>query len=325
MASLSPINSAHHPVRSISLPSRSHPNSLKVEAQLTKLRTWESSTNPLRAETIQMSLTKLAELFNCIQDLIHSPLTQQAFHHQHLSHVEGAIEGSVGLLDVCSTVRDLFLTMKEHVQDMQSLLRRRGARDLSIESNVLAYVSFRKKTTKEITRSIRTLKRTASNVNGSYHSSTEVDNQQYSYVIEVINEARAIAISIFRSLVLFLSMPEVKKNTGGWSLISKLIRSGLLASDKGQKIFNEVGNVDIALCSIQGQMRKNDAKIDVQEVQRRLETLDVCINGFNAKLDCIFRCLIQNRVSLLNLVTPWNFVRRTCHGIHILKDTSMYK
>jgi hypothetical protein len=30
-------------------------------------------------------------------------------------------------------------------------------------------------------------------------------------------------------------------------------------------------------------------------------------------------------VSLLNLVTPWNFVRRTCHGIHILKDTSMYK
>jgi hypothetical protein len=251
-----------------------------------------------------MSLTKLAELFNCIQDLIHSPLTQQAFHHQHLSHVEGAIEGSVGLLDVCSTVRDLFLTMKEHVQDMQSLLRRRGARDLSIESNVLAYVSFRKKTTKEITRSIRTLKRTASNVNGSYHSSTEVDNQQYSYVIEVINEARAIAISIFRSLVLFLSMPEVKKNTGGWSLISKLIRSGLLASEKGQKIFNEVGNVDIALCSIQGQMRKNDAKIDVQEVQRRLETLDVCINGFNAKLDCIFRCLIQNRVSLLNLVTP---------------------
>jgi len=302
MASLSPINSAHHPVRSTSLPSRSHPNSLKVEAQLTKLRTWESSTNPLRAETIQMSLTKLAELFNCIQDLIHSPLTQQAFHHQHLSQVEGAIEGSVGLLDVCSTVRDLFLTMKEHVQDMQSLLRRRGARDLSIESNVLAYVSFRKKTKKEITRSIRALKRSESNVNGSYHPSTEVDNQQ-SYVIEVINEARAIAISIFRSLVLFLSMPEVK-NTGGWSLISKLIRSGLLASDKSQKIFNEVGNVDIALCSIQGQMRKNDAKVDVQEVQRRLEALDACINGFNAKLDCIFRCLIQNRVSLLNLATP---------------------
>ncbi|KAJ6916538.1 hypothetical protein NC652_019058 [Populus alba x Populus x berolinensis] len=64
MASLSPMKSI--PVRSISLPSRSHPNSLKIEAQLTKLRAWESSTNPLSADTIQMSLTKLAELFNCI-------------------------------------------------------------------------------------------------------------------------------------------------------------------------------------------------------------------------------------------------------------------
>ncbi|KAJ6353395.1 hypothetical protein OIU76_002416 [Salix suchowensis] len=302
MASLSPPNPAL-PVRSISLPSTSHPNSLKVEAQLTKLRSWDSSANPLKAETIQTSLTKLAELFNSIQDLVHSPLTQQAFHPHHSSQVDEAIEGSVGLLDVCGTVRDLFMAMKEHVQGMQSLLRRRGARDSSIESSILAYVSFRKKTKKEIAKSIRTLKRNETKVNGSHRRSTVVDDQQ-SYVIEVINEARAIAISIFRSLVSFLSMPEVERNAGGWSMISKLTRVGMLASDKGQKTFNEVGNVDVALCSIQGQVRKKDAKVDVQEVQRRLEKLDECINGFNANLDCIFKSLIQNRVSLLNLVTP---------------------
>ncbi|CAK7355593.1 unnamed protein product [Dovyalis caffra] len=302
MASLSPIKSI--PLRSISLPSRSHLNSLKIEAQLTKLKAWESSTNPLAAETIRMSLTKLAELFNCIQELINSPLTQQAFHHQHLSQVEEALEGSVGLLDVCSMVRDLFLTMKEHVQDLQSTLRRRGARDSSIESNVHSYISFRKKTKREITKSIRTLKIMESSVNRSYRLNGDVDNH-LSYVIEVIREARATTISIFRSLVLFLSIPEGKTNTtGGWSMISKLIRSGLLASDKGQKNFNEVGTVDVALCSIHGKIRKNDAKVDVQEVQRRLETLDLCINGFDAKLDCMFRCLIQSRVSLLNLVTP---------------------
>ncbi|KAJ6305175.1 hypothetical protein OIU78_020672 [Salix suchowensis] len=89
-------------------------------------------------------------------------------------------------------------------------------------------------------------------------------------------------------------MPEVERNAGGWSMISKLTRVGMLASDKGQKTFNEVGNVDIALCSIQGQVRKKDAKVDVQEVQRRLEKLDECINGFNANLDCIFKSLIQN-------------------------------
>ncbi|KAJ6736927.1 SELECTION/UPKEEP OF INTRAEPITHELIAL T-CELLS PROTEIN [Salix viminalis] len=304
MANLSPPNPAL-PVRSISLPSTSHPNSVKVEAQLTKLRSWDSSANPLKAETIQTSLTKLAELFNSIQDLVHSPLSQQAFHPHHSSQVEEAIEGSVGLLDVCGTVRDLFMAMKEHVQGMQSLLRRRGARDSSIESSILAYVSFRKKTKKEIAKSIRTLKRTETKVNGSYRRRSTVVEDQQPYVIEVINEARAIAISIFRSLVSFLSMPEVaEKNAGGWSMISKLTRVGMLASDKGQKTFNEVGNVDVALCSIQGQVRKKDAKVDVQEVQRRLEKLDECINGFNANLDCIFKSLIQIRVSLLNLVTP---------------------
>ncbi|KAJ6907725.1 hypothetical protein NC651_018227 [Populus alba x Populus x berolinensis] len=302
MASLSPIKSI--PVRSISLPSRSHPNSLKIEAQLTKLRAWESSTNPLSADTIQMSLTKLSELFNCIQELIHSPLTQQAFHHQHLSQVEEALEGSVALLDVLSRVRDLFLTMKGHVQELQSVIRRRGARDSSMGSNVHAYISFRKKTKKEITKSIRILKRMEIfNVNGSYRPGRDVDNH-LSYVIEVIREARAVTISISRSLLLFLSMPEMKTNTGGWSIISKLMLSGLLASDRSQKTFNEVENVDIALCSLQGQIRKNDAKVDVQEVQRRFETLDACINCFDAKLDRMFRCLIQNRLSLLNLVSP---------------------
>ena len=302
MASLSPIKSI--PVRSISLPSRSHPNSLKIEAQLTKLRAWESSTNPLSADTIQMSLTRLAELFNCIQELIHSPLTQQAFHHQHLSQVEEALEGSVALLDVLSRVRDLFLTMKGHVQELQSVIRRRGARDSSMGSNVHAYISFRKKTKKEITKSIRILKRMEIfNVNGSYRPGRDVDNH-LSYLIEVIREARAVTSSISRSLLLFLSMPEMKTNTGGWSIISKLMLSGLLASDRSQKTFNEVENVDIALCSLQGQIRKNDAKVDVQEVQRRFETLDACINCFDAKLDRMFRCLIQNRLSLLNLVSP---------------------
>ncbi|KAG5245461.1 Selection and upkeep of intraepithelial T-cell protein [Salix suchowensis] len=253
MASLSPPNPAL-PVRSISLPSTSHPNSLKVEAQLTKLRSWDSSANPLKAETIQTSLTKLAELFNSIQDLVHSPLTQQAFHPHHSSQVDEAIEGSVGLLDVCGTVRDLFMAMKEHVQGMQSLLRRRGARDSSIESSILAYVSFRKKTKKEI-------------------ANTVVDDQQ-SYVIEVINEARAIAISIFRSLVSFLSMPEVERNAGGWSMISKLTRIGMLASDKGQKTFNE-----------------------------KLEALLTSIEDLESCLERVFRILIKTRSSLLNLIS----------------------
>ncbi|XP_025013576.2 uncharacterized protein LOC112535283 [Ricinus communis] len=301
MAGLSTMNnnSVHIPVRSISLPSRLHPNSLKIEAGLTRLKS-ASSLNPLGVETLQTGLTRLAELFICIDELTHSPQTQQSLHHHHLNQVEDVLDGSIGLIDVCSTARDMFLTMQEHIQDLQSALRRRG-KDSSIESNVQAYVSFRKRARKDIANSIRTLKRLEKK---TVSSPTSYEEHHSSYLIKVMKEVHAIAIGLFQSVMLFLSLPITKTSTGGWPLISKLIRSGFLGSDKDQKIFNEVGRVDIALFSILGQIRKENARFDVQEMQERLKTLAASTQGIEAKLDCVFRCLIQNRVSLLNLVTP---------------------
>ncbi len=95
-----------------------------IGAELNKLKTWElsslSSTTPLGAETIQMGLVRLAELYICVVELIHSPLTQQALHNHHGKLAEEALDLSVELLDACGTARDLFLIMKEHVQELQS-------------------------------------------------------------------------------------------------------------------------------------------------------------------------------------------------------------
>lgn len=295
------MNSVHSHVRSISLPSRLHPNSLKIEAELTNLKSSASNSNCLHAETIQLGLTKLAELFICIEELTHSPQNQQAYHRQLFEEV---LDGSVELVDVCSTARDLFFTMQEHIRDLQSALRRRGKDSSSIESNVQAYISFRKRAKKQVTKSLATLKKLESN---SLSFLPTLDEEQHlSYVVKVIREAHAIAVTMFRSVMLFLSPLAAKTNIVGWSLISKLIRPGSLAySDKGEKIFNEVEKVDVSVCCIHGKIRKNsEAKIDLQQVQDRLETLAVSINDVEAKLNCLFRCLIQNRVSLLNLVTP---------------------
>ena len=118
----------HQPVRSISLPSRLHPNSQKIEAQLSKLKTWElSSTSmgiPLGSETIQVGLTGLAELYNSIKELIRSPLTQQTLlQHQSRKLVEETLDGSIGLLDACGTARDLLLNMKKHVQASKAVFK----------------------------------------------------------------------------------------------------------------------------------------------------------------------------------------------------------
>lgn len=300
------MNSVHIPVRSISLPSRLHPNSLKIETELNKLKSRQilssdSTTNSLGAESIQLGVTKLADLFISIEELTHSPQTQQAFHPQNLNEVEEVLDGSVGLIDICSTARDMLMAMQEHIRDLQSALRRKGKDSSSIESDVQTYISFRKRAKKDITKCLATLKKLE---NSALSCPTLNEEHHLSYVIKLIKETHAVAVTIFRSVMLFLAPPVTKTSIFGWSLISKLTRSGLLASDRGEKIFNEVGRVDITLCSIHGQIKKNnDAEFVVQQVKERLKTLGVSIQDLECKLNCLFRCIIQNRVSLLNLAT----------------------
>ncbi|KAA8532050.1 hypothetical protein F0562_006808 [Nyssa sinensis] len=246
-----------------------------------------STAVPLSADTIQTGLIGLAKLYNCVEELVHSPLTQQALlQHQHRILVEEALEGSAGLLDSCSVARDLLLMMKEHVQDLQSVLRRKGG-DLSIGSNISGYICFRKKLIKkDIAKILRALKQ-MENKMGS--SALLDENHHLSMVIGVLREVTAVTICVFRSFLLFLSDSNLRTKPSGWSLISKLMPTRSVASERNPKIFNEVGRVDSALHSLHGCIQSNDAKVDVQMVRRRLETLDASIESLEAVLDCLFR------------------------------------
>lgn len=279
------------PVRSISLPSRLNPISKKIESELNKLRTCKTSS-PLGSDSLLINLSGIAEVFNSVEELVHSQLTQKALNHQHCKIlVEETLDGSVSLLDSCGNARDLLLTMKEHVQNLQSALRRRNSR---IESNVHAYICFRKKAKKNVAKSLRDLKKMESKF-GCFLHLLDVDYNVL-IVIKLLRELSAVTISMFQSLFVFLSMPV----TNRWSLVSKLKAVTFSASEKEQKIYSEVGTVDAALYSL----HKSDAKTDVKIVQLRLETLDCSITGLEAGMERLFRCLLQHRVSLLNLLTP---------------------
>ncbi|KAF8405501.1 hypothetical protein HHK36_010408 [Tetracentron sinense] len=242
----------------------------------------------------------LAEFYNCVDDLIHLPLTQQAFvHHKHEKLVKEVLDGSVKLLDVCGTARDILLMMSERVQDLRSTLRRRSGRESSMENKIDTYICFRKKVKKDIGKCLVALKQMAN----KFGSSRLLDlDQHLSVVVKVLREVSIITISIFQSLLAFISAPS-KKKWSRWSLISKLVHTGSVACEGRQDNINEVESVDAALYSLHGRIRNKNSMVNMQTAQKRLETLEVSIGGFEAGLECIFRRLIQTRVTLLNILT----------------------
>lgn len=302
MEAISTLPCTHQPLRSISLPTRVHPSSQRVETRLNHLKQHHSqpvsSTICLDADTIQSDLVVLAEFYNCMEELLHSPQTKQALvHYQNGELVEDAQCGSVTLLDACGAARDLLLALKEHVQSLQSAMRRRRRGDSSIESSIYAYESFRKKAKKEIAKQLGAMKRME---NKTHCFSPLGQDQCVTFLASILRDASTITISIFRSLLLFLSMPGLRAK--GSSLISKIKCTRLFSSEKDHKNNNEVADLNAAMCTLLGRGKNSDSKAELQGALKVLETLNVSIDGLEGALDCIFRCLVQNRVSFLNML-----------------------
>ncbi|KAL0360456.1 UNVERIFIED_CONTAM: hypothetical protein Sradi_3730100 [Sesamum radiatum] len=276
--------------RSISLPSRLHPiNSTGFEAdQLQKLKSCVSKAVPVTSESIQSGLLGLAELYNSVQELTQSPATKQSLvlqHQQDGKSVEVALEGSVELLDSCSTIRELVQMMRENVQALQSAFRRKGL-DSSIQNDINSYFCFRKKMNKCIAKNLKKLK----NLEIKNGSNLSLDADQ-SFIRE-LREVAALNAAVLKSVLMFLSWPTAKN--GGWNLVSRLMLNKSMASVKEHSIVTEVGCVDLALNS-------NNSK--VVDVQRSLQNLDACVEGIEVGLERLYRQLLQSRVTLLNILT----------------------
>ncbi|XP_055802903.1 uncharacterized protein LOC129872074 [Solanum dulcamara] len=277
------------PIRSISLPTRLHPNGLKIEDELNRLKNSETSSHS--EETIQAGIVGLVELYNSFQELIQCPNTQKTLvQHQNGAFVEEALEGSLELLDSCATIRNLFCTIKEQVQHLQSALRRKGG-DSSIERDIGNYYILRKKMKKEIGKNLRKLK----------HMENRVGSSLFLDIEQHLRQVTGITISVFKALLVFLSCQDTKIKPRGWSMISKLMITKS-ASCQSSQFFNDLGNVDVALGDLREEIKSSDAKVDVNIAQRRLQMLDDNIKGFEAGLESLYKQLIQTRVSFLNVL-----------------------
>ncbi|KAI3941570.1 hypothetical protein MKW92_002420 [Papaver armeniacum] len=297
-------------VRSISLPARFHPSTYRIEEELNNLKSWEidaTSSRHLNAESIESGLSGLKNLYECVEDVLQLPFTHKHA-RKHTSDqddklVDEVLDGSVKLLDVCDTSRNILVQMKENSRELQYGLRRRGGDQSTAESSVDAYVSCRKKLRKDMVKCIGVLKRMESKFTSYIPLSLDHQNNHLVVVVRVLREVSSITILIFKSLLSFLT-PSSMNPISKWALVSKLLqqKGTLVSSNKEEQddmIDNEVESVDVALHNLS--VRKNSISTKNLEVlQKRLNVLEGKMESLENGVECMFKCLIKTRVSLLN-------------------------
>ncbi|XVF62264.1 hypothetical protein PTKIN_Ptkin08bG0203400 [Pterospermum kingtungense] len=144
----------YYGVRSVSFPGRSHPSTLRMEEELNKLRCWQGASSSSNTETLCTSLFGLSKLYICMEDPLNLPLTQQASAQSHNEKWGNELlDCSLKHLDLCGSTREVILSMKQSARELQSALRRSKGGELSIESNINAYICSRKTMKKEIANS----------------------------------------------------------------------------------------------------------------------------------------------------------------------------
>jgi len=282
--------STKYHVRSNSFPSQSHPNSTRIEQELTRIKTWEASSTST-SDSITNGLYLLEDLYISLEDLLNMTSTKKLVsHHQGEKFVEELLDGSMKMLDICGITRDTMLQIKENVQSLHSSLRRRKGYS-SIETSVAEYKFFTKNMKKNVTKLTTSLKHMEAKFGAT---SLLNQDQEFAAVITVIREVIAMNLSIFQSVLSFLAGSSSKSKATKWLKVAKLMHKRVICEEKMES-FNELQCVEASLRTLISE-GSNGA-------HERFEALENAIESIENGLENIFRRLVKTRVCLLNIMT----------------------
>ncbi|KAI3974892.1 hypothetical protein MKX01_005004 [Papaver californicum] len=226
-------------VRSISLPTNSHPLTLAVEEQLCQLKATSSSS-------ISQNLSGLKKLYDCVEDFLST---------QDGKCLDTVLDGSIMLLDVCSITKDVLSQLKQSVQELQSSIRRRS-------NDVSEYMISRKKITKVIRKCLADLK----------------NNKKNDSEGSLLTEVEATTLAVFESLLSFVSVPKENKSLISKLMLTKRVAhkcdeeiSEVMKVDTAVKALTkgiEVNNVQKTL---------GDLEMTLEDLEDGLETVFRCL------------------------------------------------
>ncbi|KAL5562391.1 hypothetical protein UlMin_032138 [Ulmus minor] len=201
--------------RSNSFPSRPHPLFSQCDEHLCRLGAFEATCS----SSISQKLSGLEDLHDCVDKLLLLPLTQQAFvKGRQEKWVEQLLDGSLRILDVCSAAKDAVLHTKECAREIQSIMRRRRGGEVELTSEVRKYSASRKVVKKAIQRALSNSK----GVEMKSLSSPSNNDNKTTALVSVLREVEAATLTVFESMLCFVSGPKAQAKLSGWSLVLKL-------------------------------------------------------------------------------------------------------
>ncbi|XP_051124683.1 uncharacterized protein LOC127247027 isoform X2 [Andrographis paniculata] len=275
--------------RSNSFPSQSHPAMGSVEDQLNRLKSSEAASTS--ASCICVNLDGLRILHEGIDDLIQMSSIQQALTHEKGQElINGLLEGSLKLVDLCGFSKEIVGSIKESIQVLESSLRRhKGEATSAVDFN--SYVASRNKIKKMAIKYAKSLTR-------FNKKSTEVaaSDGDLNAVGTMLKEAEAHAFSALRSVLMLVSGEKEKLNQRNWSFLSKLTKTSRVHSEVEQESsVNDLFNIPKSQKGVDG--------INLQNTLKQLRASELMIQELEEGLEALFRSLVKTRVSLLNVLS----------------------
>ncbi|KAK2995106.1 hypothetical protein RJ640_020746 [Escallonia rubra] len=284
--------------RSNSLPARSHPIASSFEGHLCRLRTSEASSSSSASSLIDQ-LGCLKGLHEQLQDLIQLPSTQRTLSYEK-SGADKVLNGSLRLLDVCGTARDVFLQTKESIQELESSLRRKRGQT-SLSHDVGTYLKSRKTVIKKVSKCINDLKSSE-----KHCPSVLIDeDSDLVAILEMLREVEIVSFSVLKSALSYMSGTKSISKQISWSFATKFMQPKRISSDaEGKTNEHEVKKIDGALYALTIQKSCEGTRTEaVQDLQKQLQTFERVIQELEEGLEPIFSCLLKTRVSLLNVLS----------------------
>ncbi|KAJ4842359.1 hypothetical protein Tsubulata_042397 [Turnera subulata] len=280
---MSTTKAAYH-VRSTSLPSRSHPLTVAVEAQLDRLRSSQATSS-----SASHKLGDLKDLLDGTDALLQLPISRQALSN---GCMDCLLDGSLQLLDACSSTKDTLSQLRDCLKELQSSFRRKRGGESCLSSDIEAYRVSRKNLRQAIVKILRNLK--AMDKNNTLDSSSSV-------ISSMLKEVEQVCTSVFASILSSISPSMEKSRQGGWSIVSRLLHSKpKRVSPQVEVEANEVVNMDAELFALKSS--KEITSEQVQNALKGLQSLESSIQEVEEELECVYRRLLKAKVSLLNIL-----------------------